>query len=67
MYQGPLPALVLKWSEVNITNINYFNAEQVSILQPPVGGGSGFNSGKEHMSAVPSKLRIGNATSQNCN
>jgi len=33
MYQGPLSALVLKWSEVNITNTNFFNAEQVRILK----------------------------------
>jgi hypothetical protein len=29
MYQGSLEQLVLKWSEVNITNRNYFNADQV--------------------------------------
>jgi hypothetical protein len=29
MYQGQLDSLVLKWSEVNITNMNYFNTEQV--------------------------------------
>jgi hypothetical protein len=28
-YQGGLEALVLKWSEVNVCNHNYFNAEQV--------------------------------------
>jgi hypothetical protein len=32
MYEGRLEQLVLKWSEVNITNRNYFNAEQVSLL-----------------------------------
>lgn len=32
MYHGRLEQLVLRWSEVNITNRNYFNAEQVRLL-----------------------------------